>query len=109
VLAARRQVVSSLPRSWFDGLDGLLGALERLDLRPILSRLTLPALVLGAGRDLTFPVAHSQSLAAALPQARLRIIPDAAHGLVLETPDLVVESIVPFLEGVEHASTTVRS
>ena len=97
-LAARRQVVAALPPEWFAGLGRLLGVLQGLDLRPRLSRITCPALVLGAGRDQTFPVAHSQALAAGLPHAELSIAPDAPHGMVAEQPDLVATSILRFLE-----------
>jgi pimeloyl-ACP methyl ester carboxylesterase len=100
-LAARREAIAALPRSWFTGLEGLLAALQGLDLRPILPRITCPTLVLAAGHDQTFPLSHSQSLAAALPNARLRIVPEASHAVVLEEPDVVVESIVEFLDEVE--------
>ncbi len=97
-LKARRQVISLLPRTWYSGLVALLGALDGLDLRPLLSRITCPTLVLAAGRDETFPVSHSQDLARALPNARLRIVPEASHGVVLEEPDVVAESIIEFIE-----------
>lgn len=97
-LKERRQGISLLPRGWFGGLVALLAALDGLDLRPVLSRITCPTLVLGAGRDLTFPVSHSQDLARALPNAHLRIVPEASHGVVLEEPDVVAESIIEFIE-----------
>jgi pimeloyl-ACP methyl ester carboxylesterase len=96
-LAARRQVIASLPREWFAGLEGLLGSLRGLDLRPMLPKVTCPTLVLGAGRDQTFPLWHSQSLASGLPDAQLRIVPGAPHGLILEEPEVVAGSILEFL------------
>lgn len=103
-LAARRQVVASLPRAWFEGLDGLLASLERLDLRPLLPAVRCPVLVLAAGEDLTFPLACSQALAATLPEARLHIVPHAAHGLVVEEPGLVAEVVAAFAAEVERGS-----
>jgi pimeloyl-ACP methyl ester carboxylesterase len=97
-LKARRQAISLLPRTWFSGLVDLLATLDGLDLRPLLTRITCPTLVLGAGHDVTFPVFHSQELARRLPDAHLRIIPEAAHGVVLEEPDVVAESIIEFIE-----------
>lgn len=97
-LRARRQIISLLPRTWYSGLVALLAALDGLDLRPLLSRITCPTLVLAAGRDETFPVSHSQDLARALPNAHLRIVPEASHGVVLEEPEVVAESIVEFIE-----------
>lgn len=108
-LAARRQVVASLPRVWFEGLDGLLQAIERLDLRPLLPAVRCPVLVLAAGEDLTFPLPHSQALAAALPDARLHVVPHAAHGLVVEQPDLVAEVVAAFASEVEHGSAGTRA
>lgn len=105
-LAARRQVVASLPRAWFDGLDGLLQAIERLDLRPLLPAVQCPVLVLAAGEDLTFPLPHAQALAAALPDARLHVVPHAAHGLVVEEPDLVAGVVAAFVSEVEHGSAS---
>jgi pimeloyl-ACP methyl ester carboxylesterase len=103
-LAARRQVVASLPRAWFDGLDGLLQAIESVDLRPLLPAVGCPVLVLAAGEDLTFPLPHSRALAAALPGARLHVVPHAAHGLVVEAPDLVAEVVAAFASEVERRS-----
>jgi pimeloyl-ACP methyl ester carboxylesterase len=97
-LKARRQAISLLPHAWFSGLVDLLATLDGLDLRPLLTRITCPTLVLGAGHDVTFPVFHSQELARRLPDAHLRIIPEAAHGVVLEEPDVVTESIIEFIE-----------
>jgi pimeloyl-ACP methyl ester carboxylesterase len=97
-LAARRAAIGLLPARWFGDLASMLAALQDLDLRPLLPDVRCPALVLGAGRDETFPVAHAQALAAALPGAHLRIVPEAPHGLVVEAPDLVAESLLQFLE-----------
>lgn len=101
-LTARRQIVASLPRAWFAGLDGLLQTLENLDLRPLLPAVRCPVLVLAAGEDLTFPLSHSQALAAALPRARLHVVPHAAHGLVVEEPELVAETLAAFVRDVER-------
>ena len=96
-LALRRQLIGALPRTWFAGLDGLLGSLVDLDLRPLLPSVTARTLVLAGGRDETFPLEHSQALAAALPNATLRIVPHGAHALVLEHVDTVVDAIAGFI------------
>ena len=64
-LAARRQAVSLLPRTWFAGLEQLMASLENLDLTPLLPLITCPTLVVGGDADVTFPVA-------ALTRARRR-------------------------------------
>jgi 3-oxoadipate enol-lactonase len=92
-LAARRQVVASLPRAWFASLDALLAPLEGLDLRPLLSRVSCRTLVLAGEHDFTFPVPHSRALADALPDGRLQVVAAGSHAMVLENPAAVAEAI----------------
>ena len=96
-LALRRQQFAALPRAWFQGLDGLLGSLEQLDLRPLLGRITCPTLVVGAELDRTFPIEHSRALAAGIPGAQLEIVPGSGHALVAEAPDRLLEILLSFL------------
>lgn len=105
VLATRRRVVAGLPAAWFLGLAGLLRALENLDLRPELGRIRCPTLVLAAERDLTFPLEHSQVLAAAIPGAELVVVPGAPHGLVAEQPQLCLDIVRAFLSRMPVRST----
>jgi len=94
-LAARRRQVASLPTAYFEGLDGLLAALERLDLRDVLPRISCPTLVLAADGDLTFPTERSRALAAAIHGARLLVVP-GSHGLVVEDPARVATALEGF-------------
>jgi pimeloyl-ACP methyl ester carboxylesterase len=96
-LAARRQVIAAMPRHWFEQLAALLHSLGDIDLAALLPRIACPTLVLAAGRDETFPLSHSRALAAAIPDARLRVAPEASHGMVLEHPAVVSASIRDFL------------
>jgi len=50
-----------------------------------LARITAPALVLAGEHDL-IPEAHTRSIAAALPHARLHLFPGAGHGALQEVP-----------------------
>lgn len=109
VLAARRQAVSLLPRTWFAGLEQLMAAMENLDLRPLVSRITCPALIIGGEADVTFPIEHSRSLAAAIPGARLVEIARGSHGLMLERAAEVVELIVNFVGEVERVRSGAQS
>jgi len=97
LLRTRREQVAGMPPAWFAGLDRLLGALLRLDLTPHLPRVQCPTLVLAAEQDRSFPLERSQALARGIPGARLAVIPDAGHGLVIERPDVVAASILEFL------------
>ena len=56
-------------------------------LRGRLRRVTAPTLVVAGARDGLVPLAHAETLAAEIPDARLAVLDGAAHWLVLERPD----------------------
>ena len=58
----------------------------------------IPTLVLGGTRDLLTPPAHSEAIAAELPDAELVIVQDAGHLVMLERPDLVNTQLALLLE-----------
>ncbi|MEO6842273.1 MAG: alpha/beta fold hydrolase [Bradyrhizobium sp.] len=72
-------------------------ALAELDLRPQLSDVKVPVLVLVGEHDEATPPPMSHELAAGLPRARLLIIPGCAHVPQLQAPELFLESIGDFL------------
>jgi pimeloyl-ACP methyl ester carboxylesterase len=96
-IATRRSLVSLLPDAWFDGLAGLLAALEGLDVRPLLPRISCPVLILLAAGDLAMPREWGDSLAAALPRAELAVVPGSGHGLVVEKPRETLDILLSFL------------
>jgi 3-oxoadipate enol-lactonase len=104
-LAARRQAVGLLPRTWFVGLGQLLAALENLDLTPLLPRITCPTLVVGGDADVTFPIEHSRALAAGIPGSRLVVIRGGSHGVVIERAAEVIDLVVNFIRDVEARET----
>lgn len=99
LLGARRKRFAELPRAWFEGLLGLLGALEGLDLRPRLGRVRAPTLVVAAELDATFPPEQSRALAAAVAGARLEVVAGSGHALVVEDPPALLALVHNFLEG----------
>jgi pimeloyl-ACP methyl ester carboxylesterase len=107
-IAARRQAVSLLPRSWFAGLEQLMASLEDLDLTPLLPSIACPTLIVGAECDETFPIEHSRALAAGIPGARLVVMPRGSHGVVIERPAEVVNLVVNFLQEVEGGVHAAR-
>ena len=96
-VAARRSAVSLLPDSWFSGLASLLSALEGLDVRPLLPRVTCPVLVLLAEGDRAMPRPWGESLAAAVPRGELAVVPGCGHGLVVEKPAETLSRLLAFL------------
>lgn len=66
-------------------------------LRGRLARVHVPALVLWGARDRLIPLAHAQAYADALPEARLVILPAAAHYPYLEEPQRFADEVAAFL------------
>jgi pimeloyl-ACP methyl ester carboxylesterase len=90
----RAHQVAALPRTFFEGAAAILGTLEDLDLRPHLSKIKAPTLVIGGENDRVFPPDHSRAIAAAIPNARLEILAGTGHGLLIERADRVLELLL---------------
>jgi pimeloyl-ACP methyl ester carboxylesterase len=70
----------------------------RPDSRPGLAAIGCPALVLvGDGDELTPPVL-SQEMAAAIPGARLVVVPECGHLSTLERPEAVNRALIEWME-----------
>lgn len=93
---ARRDQFLRLPPAWYEGLDGLLRALEGLDLRPLLPHLAVPTLVVAAERDRTFPLERARAVAEAIPGATLVVMPRAAHGVIVEEGEACADLLLSF-------------
>ena len=96
-IAARRGLVAHLPDAWFEGLAGLLAALEGLDVTPLLPEVSCPVLVLLAGDDRAMPRAGGEALAAGLRHAELAVVPGSGHALVVEKPCETLHLLLSFL------------
>jgi 3-oxoadipate enol-lactonase len=72
-------------------------ALASLDLRPSLSQVKVPVLVLVGEHDEATPPPMSHELAAGLPNARLTVLPGCAHVPQLQSPELFLGAIEGFL------------
>jgi proline iminopeptidase len=75
-----------------------MASLGDWDLRPLLARLKMPALVF-EGAQTNVPLSSTRAWAAALPNARLLLIPDAGHEFWAEKPDEFVVAADRFLRG----------
>ena len=67
------------------------------DLLPELPNISCPALVLGGELDPITPVADSEDIAAAIPQAELRIFEGAGHGVFRDQPEEAIAVIREFV------------
>lgn len=88
-------------------LHGDLLACDSFDVSGAITEVRHPALVMCGIDDLMTPLRYSQYLADAIPGARLQLIPDAGHMLMLEQPQAVAMGLeswlktIPFRPGEE--------
>lgn len=73
-------------------------ALAEMDLTPRLASLEKPTLVMCGALDQTTPPALARELAAKIPRARYREIPDSGHCPMLEQPQALVAFMMEFLD-----------
>jgi pimeloyl-ACP methyl ester carboxylesterase len=82
-------------------LDGIAGALhamaERQSSVEDLPSITVPALVIVGHDDVITPVADAEAMAAAVPGAKLVVIPDSGHLTPMEQPRAVNDAIRSWL------------
>lgn len=67
------------------------------DLRSELPSIEIPAFVVAAEQDRLCPPEHSHYLAEQIPGAKIEIIEDVAHMVMIERPDKLIAAIEPFL------------
>ena len=72
-------------------------SLEGFDLRPRLSEVPVPALVIAGARDRAVTVERARELADALPQGKLLIIEKSGHYPFIEAPDAFLSGVRKFL------------
>lgn len=113
-IASRRVLVAHLPDAWFEGLAGLLGALEGLDVTPLLPKISCPVLVLLAEGDRAMPREGGEALAKGLPHGELAVVRGSGHALVVEKPRETIDFLLAFLArhplpGEAPASRTERN
>jgi 3-oxoadipate enol-lactonase len=81
------------------GYAGCCAAIQHMDLEPALASITAPTLVIAGADDPATPPAMAERIAAAIPGARLEIVPDAAHLANVEQPAIVNRLLLDFLAG----------
>jgi non-heme chloroperoxidase len=87
------QSLKAPARIWQAGLEGLLAFDDAAEL----GRIAAPTLLLWGERDGLFSREEQERLAAAIPGARLRMIPEAGHSPHLEHPERVADSLDAFM------------
>ena len=97
--------VDQAARLWTIDPEDLPGALAQVaalrggwDLRPALAAVDCATLVLAGELDAIVPAAASRELAAAIPGARYREVPGAAHSVLAEGGAALLNEVIEFLQ-----------
>ena len=77
-------------------LADLQGLMARPDRTPLLSKITVPTLVVVGEHDAITPPAEARAMAAAIPGARCEVVPGAGHMVPIEAPDTFVRLLDSF-------------
>jgi pimeloyl-ACP methyl ester carboxylesterase len=90
--AFRRPAVRAFIAKMCAGYQGTLPRLAQT-----YGTVAAPTLILWAGRDQHFPIAHAHRLHAAIPGSRLEVLPDAEHWMPWYRADEVADRLGTFL------------
>lgn len=83
-----------------EGYAACCEVIAAMDLRPSLAAVKAPTLVIaGADDPATPPDAHARVIAEAVPDARLEVLPEAAHLANLEQPESVSRLLLEHFNG----------
>lgn len=85
-----------------DVLHGDFLACNGFDVTAELSKISMPALILCGDADKMTPPKNSEFLQEHIAGARLEIIPNAGHMLMLEQPDQVADLLTGFINSVPY-------
>lgn len=72
--------------------------INRPDMRPVLRKITCPALIACGRQDGFSPPADHEAIAAAIPGATLKIIDDCGHFLPVEQPDALNNALRQWMQ-----------
>ncbi len=79
-------------------IGGAYALANRPDYSSLLNQIKVPTLVLVGEQDSIYPVAVSQMLQKAIPNAKLAIIPGAAHAAIYENADASNQAILDWVK-----------
>ncbi len=96
-LRALREMVFARGEPTAQALRGGLDVLRDGDLRDVLARVQVPALVIHGRRDTLVPPAAAAETMRRLPRARLALIDGAGHAPFLSHPDQFEQTLAAFL------------
>jgi pimeloyl-[acyl-carrier protein] methyl ester esterase len=98
-LVRLRSLLSAAPPPHPAALEGGLAILRETSLLPLLERITQPVTVIHGRRDTLIPWMAAQEMQSRLPQARLHMLPGAAHAPFLSHTDEFMRCVAEALHG----------
>jgi pimeloyl-ACP methyl ester carboxylesterase len=91
---------STAPAGWIGALEAMKQRSDQTDLLPSIS---VPVLVVVGERDALVPLDVAESMAKAIPGARLEVVPSAGHVSNLENPEVFNRTLADFLAALPPA------
>jgi len=73
--------------------------MARIDYRPSLPAISVPTLVLVGDSDTFTPPNRAEEMVAAIPGARLVVVPQCGHASTIEQPDAVNRALIEWITG----------
>jgi 3-oxoadipate enol-lactonase len=93
----RRRLRAMVAATPDEGYAGACAAIEHMDLEGGLGRIEAPTLVIAGADDTSTPPDHAARIAARVPEARMAVVPDAAHLANLQQPAAVTALLLRHL------------
>jgi len=90
-------LVAGMPMMAADAYGSQIDAILEHDTLSRLHQVQAPTLVLAAAEDVLTPVALSREIAAAIPGARLQVLPHGNHAVQIEQPEAFNAAVLDFL------------
>jgi 3-oxoadipate enol-lactonase len=95
----RDTFIAMLSATSDEGYAGCCAAIETMDLRPVLGRITAPTMVIAGESDPSTPPDLGRLIADSVPGARFELVAGAAHLANVERPDEVTSLLLDHLGG----------
>jgi 3-oxoadipate enol-lactonase len=76
----------------------LRGMAERLDMTDLLTKVSIPSLVIAGEADELIPAQKSKEMIALLPKGRLVVVPGGGHMLMMESPQTVAQALTTLVQ-----------
>ncbi len=104
-----KSLTAAIASNASDDLARCYETLAKLDLQQDLGRVATPTLIMLGEEDPFVTVAEAEKLRAALPQAVLEVIPQAAHLMTVEQPARVVKVLLDYFGSAANLEIGFRS